>query len=681
MGSDTYRLGIDFGTSATAASLLGPDGRLRSLLFDVSPLLASAVFVGPDGTVLTGADAERAALSFPAGFEANPKRRIDDTTVWLGERELRVTELIGAVLQRVATEARRVAGRPPADVVITHPATWGRARKSVLAEAARQAGLGEAGLVPEPVAAAAYFASVLDRQITPGRCLVVYDLGAGTFDVSVVRPSAAGFEVVASTGLDDVGGLDLDAAIVRHARSVTGSAGAQWGRLDWPQDPADQQARQLLWRAARAAKEQLSRHAAADLTIPLVDTTLHLTREEFEKAALPVLERTAALTLATLRESGIPREEISGVFLVGGSSRIPLAATVLHRTLGIAPTVIDQPELVVAEGSLFSPVGPGRLPGDEAATPAPAPAIPAVVAPAANTHPVPSGMAAIAAPATAPAAPPTTPAAPAVAPWPNAAAPPPGTTAPPATTAPATAGRWGMAQPPAPGTVAPGVAAPYAATVGTGNGGQRSGGAATTVIAVIAAVAVVVLGLIGFAGYQTYRIYQDKSRTWQDRAAQIDGIVNYGQTDPDSLDQAHSWGPINYKYQPPAGGPHNPNWQRCLGDVYPAPIASEHAVHSLEHGAVWITYHPDLPADQVEALATKVRGRDFMLMSPFPGLRKPISLQAWGYQLMADRADDRRIDTFIAALRQNATLEPGTTCSSGSIISETGTTPRDLGKN
>jgi WD40 repeat protein len=400
VASDTYLLGIDFGTSATVASLRGPDGRVRSLLFDASPLLASAVLVGPGTMVLTGADAERAALSFPAGFEANPKRRIDDTSVWLGEHELQVTELIGAVLQRVATEAHRVAGQPPTDVVMTHPATWGRTRKSVLAEAAQRAGLGEVGLVPEPVAAAAYFASVLNRQIKPGRCLVVYDLGAGTFDVSVVRPLVAGFEVVASAGLDDVGGLDFDAAVVRHARSVTGSAAAQWGRLDWPQSPADQQSRHLLWLAARAAKEQLSRHAAADLTVPLVDTTLHITREEFEKAARPVLERTAALTLATLRESGIPREEIGAVFLVGGSSRIPLAATVLHRTLGLAPTVIDQPELVVAEGSLLSPVDPGRLPGRKAAVPA----IPAVATPATNSHPVPSGTTATASTATASAA-------------------------------------------------------------------------------------------------------------------------------------------------------------------------------------------------------------------------------------------------------------------------------------
>jgi hypothetical protein len=197
-------------------------------------------------------------------------------------------------------------------------------------------------------------------------------------------------------------------------------------------------------------------------------------------------------------------------------------------------------------------------------------------------------------------------------------------------------------------------------------------------IALFGIVGLVALAIIGFAGYQVYM----NGLTWQERADKIDGIIDYHKTDPGSLDyQSHTWGPIKYKYNPPSGGTHNPNWMRCLGDVYPAPIAQEHAVHSQEHGAVWITYNPSLPADQVEALAKKVRGNDYMLMSPYTGLDKPISLQAWGFQLKVDNADDGRIDDFIKALRQNASLEAGTPCSSGDIITETGTVPHDLGKD
>jgi WD40 repeat protein/actin-like ATPase involved in cell morphogenesis len=353
--ADAFRLGIDFGTSNTVAMLASGE-RIRPLLFDGSPLLASAVFAGAGSReLLVGADAVRAAVGSPSGLEANPKRRISDRTVWLGERDWPVVDLIAAVLGRVRSEAERVAGRMPERVILTHPAAWARVRLGVLADAARQASLGAVRFVPEPIAAAAYFATVLGQHVSAERSIVVYDLGAGTFDVSVVRPSLDGFEVVASDGLPDVGGLDLDAAVVRHARTLTAGASEAWQRLDWPHVAADQQARQMLWSAARLVKEQLSRHASGDLHVPLVDQQVHLTREEFEKMAALHLDRTAALTLAVLRRCGVPPEDVAGVFLVGGSSRIPLAATLLHRMLRISPTVIDQPELVVAEGALCIP--------------------------------------------------------------------------------------------------------------------------------------------------------------------------------------------------------------------------------------------------------------------------------------------------------------------------------------
>ena len=197
-------------------------------------------------------------------------------------------------------------------------------------------------------------------------------------------------------------------------------------------------------------------------------------------------------------------------------------------------------------------------------------------------------------------------------------------------------------------------------------------------IAMFVGAGVVAILIIGFAAVQLYR--QSNQPTWQDRAKGIDGMSNLLQTNPEWFkfgpEGNHKAGPLSYPMTPPAGGVHNDKWQNCMGDVYTAPVAKEHAVHSLEHGAVWVTYRPDLPQDQIDELAGKVRDKSFLFMSPFPGLDRPISLQAWGYQLKVDEAGDGRIDEFIDALRQNATQEPGATCSGG--ITEPAAVPFDL---
>ncbi|RKN41957.1 DUF3105 domain-containing protein [Micromonospora endolithica] len=191
-------------------------------------------------------------------------------------------------------------------------------------------------------------------------------------------------------------------------------------------------------------------------------------------------------------------------------------------------------------------------------------------------------------------------------------------------------------------------------------------------IALFTAVGVLAVAIIGYGAWATFQ----GSKPWEDRANSIDGIVNYREKDPELVKGGkHQQGAITYSVLPPVAGPHNDAWQNCMGDVYTAPIASEHAVHSLEHGAVWITYRPDLPADQVEKLAAKVRGNEKLMLSPYEGLDKAISLQAWGYQLKVDNADDSRIDDFIKTLKVNASVEgPTALCNQG--VTATGTTPR-----
>ncbi|GAA2612177.1 Hsp70 family protein [Paractinoplanes durhamensis] len=347
-GPKRHALGVDFGTSNTVAVARWPDGRARPILVDGSPLLPSAVYAEPSGLLNVGRDAVHSARLDPARFEPNPKRRIDDGTVLLGDQEFPIVDLISAVLARVAEEWHRAVGPVRPDVTLTCPATWGAARRTLLAEAAARAGLEGARLVAEPVAAATYFAEVLGRDVPIGSVVVVHDFGAGTFDASVVARTASGFEVMAVDGRDDIGGLDIDAAIVEHLRTD------EWQRLLEPTTIEERRARRQLWDDVRIAKERLSRAQSADFVVPLLDTEVHLTRDELEKLARPVLDQTVRVTQGLIRWADLPEGRLAGVFLVGGASRIPLVATLLHRELGEAPVVIEQPELVVAEGSILA---------------------------------------------------------------------------------------------------------------------------------------------------------------------------------------------------------------------------------------------------------------------------------------------------------------------------------------
>ena len=126
-------------------------------------------------------------------------------------------------------------------------------------------------------------------------------------------------------------------------------------------------------------------------------------------------------------------------------------------------------------------------------------------------------------------------------------------------------------------------------------------------------------------------------------------------------DRSHVQTEVEYKDTPPVGGNHHPAWLSCNGDIYDEPVVEENAVHSLEHGAVWITYQPELAAEQIETLKGKVKGYSFM--SPYPEQESPIMLTAWGVQLPLDAADDERVDQFLTKFRQGPqTPEPGATC-------------------
>ena len=130
-----------------------------------------------------------------------------------------------------------------------------------------------------------------------------------------------------------------------------------------------------------------------------------------------------------------------------------------------------------------------------------------------------------------------------------------------------------------------------------------------------------------------------------------------------SLKASHVTGPVTYKEDPPAGGPHAPVWLNC--GQYQQVVPKENAVHSLEHGAVWVTYPPDAPADTVSALEAKVT-QPYTLLSPYEDLKSPVVASAWGKQIFLDGADDPRLDAFLREYVQGTQApETGAACEGG----------------
>jgi hypothetical protein len=165
------------------------------------------------------------------------------------------------------------------------------------------------------------------------------------------------------------------------------------------------------------------------------------------------------------------------------------------------------------------------------------------------------------------------------------------------------------------------------------------------------ALVLAVVGLVVGAATASYRFY---ARSQLSKAVTI---ASY----PAGV---HVAGRITYKESPPLGGPHNIVWQNC--GIYEVPIHNEHAVHSMEHGAVWITYRPDLPPDQLQRLRA-VAADDFVLLSPYPGLAGQVVVSAWNHQLTLDGADDSRLQSFIAQYKNNPNTTPefGASCAGG----------------
>ena len=345
----SYGLGVDLGTTFTAAAV-ARDGRIEmATLGDHTDAVPSVVLIRDDGTVLTGEVAERRATAEPDRVARAVKRRFGDPMpVILGGAPHPATALIAHQLRDVVDAVSDREGGRPGMVTLTHPANWGPYKRELFAQVPQMAGLGEVHMLTEPEAAAAHYAH--NDRLDPGALVAVYDLGGGTFDATVLRTTEHGFEILGRPeGIEGLGGVDFDEAVFTHVdRTLDGAV----SRLD-PADPRATSAAIRLRHECVTAKETLS--ADTETTIPVLlpelQTEVRLTRGEFEKMIRPAIGATIASLRRALQSARIDPSQLHTVLLVGGSSRIPMVAHLVSAELGRPTSVDTHPKHAVALGA------------------------------------------------------------------------------------------------------------------------------------------------------------------------------------------------------------------------------------------------------------------------------------------------------------------------------------------
>ena len=402
-----YRLGVDLGTTYTAAAV-NVDGRVEMLGLGIRAMqVPSVVFVRPDGEIVVGEAAEQQGAADPSRVVREFKRRIGDSVpLVVGGSPFSAQALSARLLAWVVGVATQRQGGPPEHVCVTYPANWGPFKRDLLGQAIEMAGLRGTGTstCTEPEAAAIAYAS-RDR-VAEGARVAVYDLGGGTFDAAVLAREGSGFRLVGSPeGVEHLGGIDFDEAVFRHVLSALGDDVAA---LD-DTDPATATALARLRRDCVEAKEVLS--FSVDTVVPValpgITRSVRLTRGEFDDMLRPAIAETVSAMRRVLEASGMGAADVAAMVLVGGSSRIPLVSEMLSAAFGRPLALDNHPKHDVALGAAIRGT-PAAQPAGVAAAGAPGDRVTAA-ARASAAGPAPSGPPP-AAPAAVPSAQPPPPA-------------------------------------------------------------------------------------------------------------------------------------------------------------------------------------------------------------------------------------------------------------------------------
>jgi molecular chaperone DnaK len=363
-------VGIDLGTSFCAVSYINVDGGSQMIPgADGETLTPSAVHFGDD-QVLVGRQAWNAALATPDRLAESAKRDMGAKSFRepIDGREYPPEVIQSCVLRQLRRDIVEAVGEN-FQAVVTVPAYFDEARRKSTWDAAIMSGLPLLDIVNEPTAAALAFGERLGYLTTEGTPrerlnVLVYDIGGGTFDVTVIRLAAAEIRALSTDGDCELGGLNWDQRIAEYAES-------RFQAL-WPDvaalEPSDQM---RLLRAARDAKHRLTDRPVTVLEFSQGDHHLKLpvTREELEDLTSDLLDRTAFTTRQALQASGLIWSEIDRLLLVGGSSRMPAVRRMLNELSGITPDATVSPDEAVARGAAVYARYLMGLPGHSANAP------------------------------------------------------------------------------------------------------------------------------------------------------------------------------------------------------------------------------------------------------------------------------------------------------------------------
>lgn len=344
----TSIIGIDLGTTNSGVAVV-QNRQPHMLANGKQRIIPSVVGYANNGQWLVGTPAWNQYVYDPENTVVSIKRKMgSETRVKLGPHELTPPEISAFILRELKTTAERVLGHPVTDAVITVPAYFSDAQRQATRDAGRIAGLTVRRILNEPTAAALAYGLNLETD----RLVLVYDLGGGTFDVSLVELMDGIVEVRASHGNTQLGGDDFDD---RLAVYVAEQFASEHG-IDLQTDP---RAWARLRRAAERAKIQLSDHPFVWLKEEYIaekgGVPLHLayevSRQGFESLIEDLLAQTIHSIEQVLQDAEVSAEEIDQVLLVGGSTRIPAVWELVREAIGVEPQMTINPEEAVALGA------------------------------------------------------------------------------------------------------------------------------------------------------------------------------------------------------------------------------------------------------------------------------------------------------------------------------------------